>query len=125
MRVSTAAAGSTIRIGIWEADGTGNVPSTALGYADFSGVSTGHITQTTFSASIPLVAEKLYWYSAYAIGGTPSVYASNKSGHTNGSGQISNIDNGGASIESSTPSTTTFSINYMPSNSAPLVGVEQ
>ena len=67
-------AGQTVRIGVYNADATGR-PSTLIGYADIDAASTGQKTQTSFSATITLEQNKMYWigYVKTDSGSTPEM----------------------------------------------------
>lgn len=77
LNVSTSSVGSTIRVGIYNADSSDGNPTSLIGYAEFDSTSTGTKTRTSFSTAITLERDKLYYYAVVATSGSPSVRSMN------------------------------------------------
>jgi len=77
LNVSTSSAGSTIRVGIYNADSSDGNPTSLIGYAEFDSTSTGTKTRTSFSTTITLERDKLYYYAVVATSGSPYVRSMN------------------------------------------------
>jgi len=77
LRVTTASAGSNIRVGIYNADSGDGNPTSLIGYGEFDSSSTGTKTVTSFSSTITLVRGSPYWFVVVATSGSPSVSSMN------------------------------------------------
>ena len=77
LRVTTASAGSNIRVGIYNADSGDGNPTSLIGYGEFDSSSTGTKTVTSFSSTITLVRGSPYWFVVVATSGSPAVSSMN------------------------------------------------
>jgi hypothetical protein len=77
LNVSSSSAGSAIRVGIYNADSSDGNPTSLIGYGEFDSTSTGTKTITSFSTTITLERDKLYYYAVVATSGSPVVRSMN------------------------------------------------
>lgn len=75
--VSTASAGSSVLVGIYNADENDGNPTNLIGYATFDSTTTGTKSVTSFSSTITLERGKSYWYAVVATAGSPVVRSMN------------------------------------------------
>lgn len=77
INVSSASAGSSILVGIYNADANDGNPTSLIGYGTFDSTSTGTKSVTSFSSTITLERGSSYWYAVVATSGSPVVRSMN------------------------------------------------